>query len=228
MRYDYVLKIILVGDSNTGKSFFFNKLSERPTDNISSTVGVDFSIIYQTVYDKEFRINLWDTAGQERFHCIVDSYFRNINGFILFFDVNEPCSFYALQRWIYKIDEQNKCNHDHPMVLIGNKNDLPHKVDQNDIIAFTEKYNLVYVEMSLKKNSVNINDILEILVSRIYKTLITPDGKFFCSNIKSYEDYHHIRKKQSLSNQPISLHKAEGKKSDKNWMMSMQKYFCFL
>jgi small GTP-binding protein len=225
MRYDYVLKIILVGDSNTGKSYFFNKLSDKPTDSISSTVGVDFAIIYQTVFDKEFRINLWDTAGQERFHCIVDSYFRNINGFILFFDINEPNSFYSLQRWIDKIEEQNLCSHSHPMVLIGNKNDLPHKVDQNDIIKFTEKYNLMYVELSLKKNSINIKDILEILVCRIYQTLIKNDAQLICSNIKSYEDYHNMRKKHSLiNNQEIS----SNKELKKNWLEQMQKYFCFL
>ena len=220
MRYDYALKIILVGDSNTGKSYFFNKLAERPIDNISSTIGVDFSIIYQTIYNKEFRINLWDTAGQERFYCIVNNYFRNISGFILFFDVNEPISFYALQRWINKIEEQNNCCHEHPMILIGNKNDLPHKINQNDIIDFTEKYNLTYVEMSLKENSINIKDILEILVNKIYKTLIKSDCQFICSNIKSYKD-HHTNNKKSLINYETTA-------SDKNWIKQMQKYFCFL
>jgi len=227
MKHDYMIKLILVGNSNTGKSHFFHLLTENPTDGILSTVGVDFALIYHTINDKHFCINLWDTAGQERFNCLVNSYFRNINGFILFFNVNESSSFYALEQWMNKIKDQNNCNHDHPMILIGNKNDLSHKVNQHDIIEFTEKYNLIYVEISLKKNNVNVKDILEILVSKIYKTLIKSNGQSICSNVKSYKDYHNTCKRYSLTTKTISSNNKEIH-SKKNWLNQMYKYFCFL
>ena len=35
MKYDYLFKIVLAGDSNTGKTHFFNLLSDKNIDYLS-------------------------------------------------------------------------------------------------------------------------------------------------------------------------------------------------
>ena len=192
MKYDYLFKIILVGDTNTGKSYFCNLLNKKNTECLPSTIGVDFTILYKKINNKTIRVNLWDTAGQERFISIIQGYFRDITGYILFFDVNNQETFYSLQRWMKNINDNNKCSHEHPLILLGNKNDLQYKVSQNDIIDFTEKYNLIYIETSLSNNKINIDEIFDLLLDKIYTTFILNKKEVLCTTIKTQDD---IKKK---------------------------------
>ena len=49
--YDYLFKVILIGDANVGKSSLISQFcNEKFMDTVASTVGVDF-------YIKEFNIN---------------------------------------------------------------------------------------------------------------------------------------------------------------------------
>ena len=167
MRYDYVLKIILVGDSNTGKSFFFNKLAERPTDNLSSTVGVDFSIVYQTVYDKEFRINLWDTAGQENFAPIIRSYYRGVAGVLLVFDVGDKRTFDNLNFWLHELETNKDPNHPCPVIVVGHKIDKTHRaVSRDEAEEFAKLKGITYMEASSKTGQ-NVDDIFHEIVRKI-------------------------------------------------------------
>jgi len=172
MKYDYLFKIVLAGDSNTGKTHFFNLLSDKNIDYLTSTIGTDLIVLYKEIFGKTIRVNVWDTAGQERFHSIIQHYFREIVGYILFFNINNVDSFQALEGWIKNINFENRCDHHHPILLIGNKNDLENNVNPIDIIYLTEKYNLIYIETSLVYNKINIHDIIELFLEKIYKMFI--------------------------------------------------------
>lgn len=39
------------------------------------------------------------------------------------FDLSEYSSYINLQNWINLLDYENRCNHEHPILLIGNKSD---------------------------------------------------------------------------------------------------------
>ena len=172
MKYDYLFKIVLAGDSNTGKTHFFNLLSDKNIDYLSSTIGTDLIVLYKELFGKTVRVNVWDTAGQERFQSIIQHYFREIVGYILFFNINNVESFQSLERWIKNINFENRCEHHHPILLIGNKNDLENNVNPIDIIELTEQYNLIYIETSLINNKINIQDIIELFLEKIYKMFI--------------------------------------------------------
>lgn len=190
MKYDYLFKIVLAGDSNTGKTHFFNLLSNKNIDYLSSTIGTDLIVLYKELFDKKIRVNVWDTAGQERFQSIIQHYFREIVGYILFFNVNNVESFQSLERWIKNINFENRCEHHHPILLIGNKNDLENNINPIDIIELAEQYNLIYIETSLINNKINIHDIIELFLEKIYKMFIInnkerPDEDIIlCKSIK--------------------------------------------
>ena len=69
-EYDYLFKVVLIGDSGVGKS---NLLSRFTRDEFSleskSTIGVEFATRSIRVEDKVIKAQIWDTAGQERFGC---------------------------------------------------------------------------------------------------------------------------------------------------------------
>ena len=62
--YDYVLKILLLGDSGVGKSsILFRFAEDKFFDNQSATIGVDFKVKFMEVLDMKFKVAIWDTAG---------------------------------------------------------------------------------------------------------------------------------------------------------------------
>ena len=198
MEFDYNLKLILVGDSDVGKSTFFKKINNLDYDNCEATIGLDFKIFWRTFNNKRLKINLWDTAGQERFRSIINRYFENICGIILIFDLNKEKTFKSVENWIYDLKKFNKCEHEHPILLIGNKNDLECNIDKEIIANLVSKYQLIYFETSIK--NMNIDYLLDILIvnidDKIIKNNFECDG---CLN-KSFENNNiKIRSKEMIT-----------------------------
>ena len=88
MSYDYLFKMIFVGDTNVGKTAIANRLSRNRFDcHYDATIGVDFSSLTLDIDEKRIKTHIWDTAGQECFSSIITTYYRGVAGAILVFDV---------------------------------------------------------------------------------------------------------------------------------------------
>ena len=67
-NYDYIFKVLLIGDSGVGKSSLLLRFADDTyTDCYISTIGVDFKIKTVELDGETVKLQLWDTAGQERF-----------------------------------------------------------------------------------------------------------------------------------------------------------------
>ena len=96
-NYDYLFKIVFVGDSSVGKSSIIIRFTDDTyNDQYISTIGVDFKIKTVTHKEKLVKLQIWDTAGQERFRTITTSYYRGTHCCILVFDITNADSFYSL------------------------------------------------------------------------------------------------------------------------------------
>ena len=148
MEFDYKLKVILCGESGVGKSSFFNYLKHEENFIITPTIGVDFLTINHVYKDKRIKLNLWDTAGEERFRAIISSYFKDISAYIIMFDLTNLKSLQAVPYWISIANKNSTCDYQHPIFLIGNKNDLinKEKIDFNLIEQCLLKYKITYYE----------------------------------------------------------------------------------
>ena len=75
--YDYMFKLVLIGDSEVGKSqlllWFTKDTFKRQTH---ATIGVEFATQNVEVQDVKVRAQIWDTAGQERYRAITNTYYR--------------------------------------------------------------------------------------------------------------------------------------------------------
>ncbi|XP_042007479.1 ras-related protein RIC2-like [Salvia splendens] len=68
--YDYLFKVVLIGDSGVGKSNLLSRFTRNEFSLESkSTIGVEFATRSLTVDGKVIKAQIWDTAGQES--CIV-------------------------------------------------------------------------------------------------------------------------------------------------------------
>jgi len=66
--YDYLFKVVLIGDSGVGKSNLLSRFTKNEFNLESkSTIGVEFATRTLNVDSKVIKAQIWDTAGQERF-----------------------------------------------------------------------------------------------------------------------------------------------------------------
>jgi len=150
-RNDYLIKILLIGDSGVGKSCFLLRFTDELfTASFINTIGIDFRVKTFELDGKRIKLQIWDTAGQERFRTITTSYYRGAMGILLVYDTTDEESFKNLHNWIQAIDTNASENIN--KVLIGNKCD---KVKEKVINtergkALAEKYELKFFETSAK------------------------------------------------------------------------------
>jgi Ras-related protein Rab-1A len=149
--YDYILKLLLVGDMGTGKSCVLSRYCDDEfSDTHQSTIGVDFKVRSIDVDGKIVKMQLWDTAGQERFRTVTTSYYRGAHGVFIFYDVTSEQSFRNLDKWIIEIDRYTP--YPIPKILVGNKIDLSSKrvVDYERAKEYAIQRGLRYIETSAK------------------------------------------------------------------------------
>eukprot|EP00397_Hematodinium_sp_SG-2012_P055492 GEMP01067782.1.p1 GENE.GEMP01067782.1~~GEMP01067782.1.p1 ORF type:complete len:243 (+),score=21.20 GEMP01067782.1:73-801(+) len=103
-EYDYLFKLLLIGDSGVGKSCLLLRFADNTyTESYISTIGVDFKIRTIEQEGKVVKLQIWDTAGQERFRTITSSYYRGAHGIIIVYDVTDRESFNNVKHWIEQI-----------------------------------------------------------------------------------------------------------------------------
>ncbi|SAM09710.1 hypothetical protein [Absidia glauca] len=153
-EYDYLFKLLLIGDSGVGKSCLLLRFADDSyTESYISTIGVDFKIRTIELDGKTVKLQIWDTAGQERFRTITSSYYRGAHGIIIVYDVTDQDSFNNVEQWIREVDRY--AAEDIEKVLIGNKNDLVDKkvVDINQAQELADSYGMALLETSAKEST---------------------------------------------------------------------------
>ena len=184
MDYNCILRLILVGDSNTGKTTILNSYINLRKGYIVNdpTIGIDFaSRVIELQDGKRVKLQCWDTAGQEKFRCIVRSYFRGVSCCLLTFDVTSRRSFNSLDSWLRDIRDNKTCKgHDHPILMIGTKIDKPTRViSKEKARQFAYDRGLLYIEI----NALTC-DTMDMAMTQFVSSVLTEVGESDCPGIK--------------------------------------------
>jgi len=170
-EYDYVFKLVLIGDSGVGKSCLLLRFADDTyTESHISTIGVDFKIRTIQLEGKTIKLQIWDTAGQERFRTITSSYYRGAHGIIVVYDTTDNETFDHVKTWLHEIERYASENVN--KLLVGNKSDLTTKrqVDTEAAKAFAGEFNIPFLETSAK-NATNVEDAFMTMAGEIKKRL---------------------------------------------------------
>ena len=100
-------KIIIIGDSDLGKTTFCKRLIDNSNNYLSNqkTLGVDVSPYETYINNRKIRLNLWDCAGDERYKGLGVDYWIDAHGALIFKN-NENNNHLR-----YKNHILNKCGH---------------------------------------------------------------------------------------------------------------------
>ena len=175
--YDFLFKMILIGDSGVGKSNILLKyLKNEFQQNTKATVGVEFGTKTVEIDNKKIKVQIWDTAGQERYRSITSAYYKGAKGAFIVYDITRKGSFENIDKWI----EDLKSNGDKnvSIMLIGNKSDLADKreVQTDEGIKKSEESKVAFLETSAL-NGENVAKAFEQIIEQIYQNNCSNDDE---------------------------------------------------
>jgi len=156
--YDYLFKLLLIGDSGVGKTCLLFRFAEDSFNNsFISTIGIDFKIRTIELDGKKIKLQIWDTAGQERFRTITTAYYRGAMGILLVYDITNEKSFDNIKNWIRNIEEHASA--DVEKMVLGNKCDMNDRrqVSKERGAQLAIEYGIKFMETSAKAN-INVED----------------------------------------------------------------------
>lgn len=158
-----IYKILLVGDTGTGKSSILSRYNNNYfTKNIPTTVGIDF-VSKQISMNKELiDVQIWDTAGQEKYRSITKGYYKGCHGIIICCDMTEIESVHNINKWLISINDV--IGLEIPIIIAVNKCDRKDKCIDLKLI---EEYNYPKVFCSAF-NGVNINNLFDQIINMIH------------------------------------------------------------
>ncbi|GAM21906.1 hypothetical protein SAMD00019534_050810 [Acytostelium subglobosum LB1] len=172
-----LLKLVIVGDGGVGKSALTIQLTQNqfiaeydPT--------IENSYRKQVIIDEEvYMLDILDTAGQEEYSAMRDQYIRSGRGFLIVYSIGSRASFEAVTSFrdqILRVKDLST----YPMVIVGNKVDLPdkdRKVSTLEGKELSKSFGAPFLESSAKSR-VNVEEAFFTLVREIKKWSNNPEN----------------------------------------------------
>eukprot|EP01084_Bolivina_argentea_P283894 486336_1 len=183
-EYDYLFKLLLIGDSSVGKTSLLRQYVDQWDDHYYTiTIGIEFQFKTVNIDDFQIKAQIWDNTGQGRFKTITSSYYRGTHGIILVYDVGNMKTFESLEHWNEEIDKfapYNVCR-----MLVGNKTDLIERYHQNgdgivsdqDCEVFVNKFKMAGSIQTSAKTGKNVDQAFECLIRQILNEKINSERR---------------------------------------------------
>jgi len=174
--YDYLFKLVLIGDSGVGKSCLLLRFADDAfTESYISTIGVDFRFRTVKIDQKTVKLQIWDTAGQERFRTITSAYYRGADGIIMVYDVTSGDSFEHVNDWLKEVNRyasEGTCK-----LLVGNKSDrtTDKVVTAEQAKEYADDLGIAFLETSAK-SAQNVEEAFLTMAGELIKQRVSRSG----------------------------------------------------
>lgn len=166
----YTFKIVVFGDSQTGKTTLTHRfLTNLFKEEISMTLGVDFMLKAVDIDNMKIKLQIWDFAGEERFRFLFPSYIRGANGAVFMYDITNYGSLAHVDDWYEVVNKE--IDYEFPIIFVGGKTDLIHLKEVSTRKAMEVAHSKGadgFIECSSKTGE-NIHKIFQLLTKLILK-----------------------------------------------------------
>jgi len=213
---EMIFKLIIIGDSTTGKTNILSRYLNNKFDKISkSTIGVELGNKTFNIKNNIVNCQIWDTAGQERYRSMTKAYYKGALGALIVYDITKKTTFESVENWL--TDLKNSADQKISVILIGNKNDLEEerevKIEEGEMKA--KEFGIAFLETSAL-NGTNIEKAFKTLVEEVYK--------------KCHKEFDSVTDVEIMKGKVINLDESEKetKKSkccDKYYYKSLKKQY---
>eukprot|EP01098_Paradermamoeba_levis_P004746 TRINITY_DN2022_c0_g1_i1.p1 TRINITY_DN2022_c0_g1~~TRINITY_DN2022_c0_g1_i1.p1 ORF type:complete len:202 (-),score=63.99 TRINITY_DN2022_c0_g1_i1:348-953(-) len=168
------IKIVLLGDSNVGKSSLVLRfVHDKFVEHTAGTVGASFLTKSVDLPDLDhiIKFDIWDTAGQERYHSLAPMYYRGAAAAIVVYDINVASTLERAKNWVNEL--RYACDSKLVVAFVGNKLDLPRAVSVEEGRQYADERGLLFMESSAKLNQ-GITEIFHMIARNIPTTALIP------------------------------------------------------
>ena len=197
--FDYLFKILLVGDTWTGKTCLFYRYLGDPKnylehlDNPSKcappTIGVEFGAKNINIEGKVIRLQIWDTSGIDKF--IVREYYKLTDGILFIYDISNIYSFENIDYWVRSFEANSK--EKSIKILVGNQCDKKYRrVSEEKGKELAEKYGMDYFFETSSKTNKNVNEVFDLLAHKLLILKLQEGEKKEEINLKEKESKSYI------------------------------------
>ena len=135
--YNKSIKVILLGDSNVGKTSIINCLEQKDLLQ-HQTISLEYFNYNIKINNYTIRMQIWDTVGHEKFNSITANYYKTTDIVLFVYAINDLNSFNNLEHWFNELNDKGNINISNPnnsnaedvieknmiKILVGNKKDL--------------------------------------------------------------------------------------------------------
>ncbi|KAG8438059.1 hypothetical protein GDO86_008662 [Hymenochirus boettgeri] len=179
-------KLVVVGAGGVGKSALTIQLIQNHLCGKNRQTIEDSYRKLVIINGETCLLDILDTAGQEEYSAMREYYMRTGEGFLCVYAINNTKSFEDIHQYREQI-KRVKDSDDVPMVLVGNKCDLPVRtVETRQAQDLSRSFGIPYIETSAKTRQ-GIEDAFYTLVREIRKRKLrrlNPNSETGCLNCK--------------------------------------------
>ena len=164
--YDYVFKIVTLGESGIGKTSLINRFTYDTFEIQSTTINNSICYKHLDIENKIIKIQLWDICGSERFRRVIPNFYRNASGAVVAYDISDEWSFDQVKTWIEDVKAYS--NTEINIVIVGTKCDiLDREVTEEEGKKLADELGVKYFETSAK-TGYNVNEAYNFLIRDIF------------------------------------------------------------
>lgn len=169
MKYDYVFKLLLLGEPAVGKtSLIIRYVKDSFKSDYMSTIGANFLVKEITLAsDATVMLQIWDIAGQSLDARYAQSYYAGAAGALFVYDATRPETLGRLKDW--QADVQKQAPKDLLSIIVGNKNDLEVIVPDSDREEMAQKVGSLKSFSTSAKEGTGVDDAFSTLAELLAK-----------------------------------------------------------
>ena len=165
-------KIVLIGDSNVGKTCILWRAINNVFKNRETTIATIHCEMKKKINNTTVNFKIFDTAGMEKYRSINKNFYRDAHAIIIVYSFDDIYSLVNVQNWYNEALEGTNQNNT-LFYLVANKFDLYYGSNKSNVISIengnenANKLNMKFICTSAKTGQ-NIDYLFDSIANDVY------------------------------------------------------------